>query len=257
MKNLKFWRMVIFLWAVVVIANPSTRAGAQQAGAPKQSAPAATSATVKEQAAGKETDTGEEKATPEQRAFAEKYVQSVQAEDVTKMRTLIPPTTLKCFDGDKQKFLDEWLEKQIRYGIPKDYKIDVSAIPPDTAGPSKMATYPVPRTHVMEFEYTAAANTITISQEIGREGGRWYLIPPCPTAARMAVFMKKEKMRAIAKDRAEHAYAELKEPLKSQLLALIAKHDNRGAMKLCVKSMHVDPTTAQFLLAKLAGDKID
>ena len=253
MRKLKFLRVVVFVSVIVAIALLSMRAGAQQNPAAKGSA--ATSSTSKSPAAADATNSGEEAATPEQRAFAQAYVQSVQAQDVAKMRVLVAPTTLKCFDGEKQKFLDQWLEKQLTYEIPKDYQINVSRIPPDMAKATKAATYPVPRTHVMEFQYTTGANTVTVTQEIGAETGQWYLIPPCPTAARMAQFTKKEQKLAIARERAEHAYGELKEPLKSQLLALIAKNDNRGAMKLCVKSLHVDPATAQALINKLAAER--
>ena len=251
MRKFRFWWSLVFLTMVVAIASMPMRAGAAQAAAPTAGA-----STGKSQAAGA-SDTGEEAVTPEQRAFAEKYAESVQAQDVAKMRALIAPTTLKCFDGAKQKFLDEWIDKQFNYEIPIDYQLSVSRIPPEVAKPTKVATYPVPRTHLMEFQYTRPTNSITVTQEIGTEGGKWYMIPPCPTALRMKQFAKKEELKAIVRDRAEHAYAELKEPVKSQLLALIAKHDNTGAMRLCIKSLHVDAATAQVLLAKLAGDKID
>jgi hypothetical protein len=248
MRKLKFLRVVTFVSLMVAIGLVSVRVGAQQQAA-------AGSSASKSSAAADANDSGEEAVTPGQREFAEAYVQIVEAQDVAKMRTLIPPTTLKCFDGDKQKFLEAWIEKQLTYQIPKDYQISVSRIPPEMSKSTKAATFPVPRTHEMEFEYATETNTVTVSQEIGTETGRWYLIPPCPTAMRMAQFTKKEEKLAIARDRAAHAYAELKEPLKSQLLALIAKNDNRGAMKLCISSLHVDSATAHELIDKLASEK--
>lgn len=253
MRKLKFLRVVVFVSVIVAIALVSMRAGAQQKPAAKGSA--ATSSTSKIPATADATDSGEEAATPEQKAFAEAYVQTVQAQDVAKMRALVAPTTLKCFDGDKQKFLDKWLTRQLSYEVPKDYQVSVSRIAPEMSKPTKEATYPVPRTYEMEFQYATEANTVTITQEIGAEAGRWYLIPPCPTALRMAQFIKKEQVDAIARDRAAHAYAEMTETLKSQLLALIAKDNNTGALKLCMKTLHVDQATAQALIDKLASEK--
>jgi hypothetical protein len=43
--------------------------------------------------------------------------------------------------------------------------------------------------------------------------------------------------------------------VKSQLLALIAKHDNASAWRLCVQSLHVDIMTAQAVVDKLAAEK--
>ena len=253
MRKLKCLRVVGFLSVIVAIELVSMRAGAQQKPAAKGSA--GTSSTSKSQAGADANDSGEEAATPEQKAFAEAYVQSVQAQDVAKMRALVAPTTLKCFDGDKQKFLDKWLTRQLSYEVPKDYQVSVSRIAPEMSKPTKEATYPVPRTYEMEFQYATEANTVTITQEIGAEAGRWYLIPPCPTALRMAQFIKKEQVDAIARDRAAHAYAEMTETLKSQLLALIAKDNNTGALKLCMKTLHVDQLTAQALIDKLASEK--
>ena len=253
MRKLKFLRVVVFVSVIVAIALVSMRAGAQPKPAAKGSA--ATSSTSKIPATADATDSGEEAATPEQKAFAEAYVQTVQAQDVAKMRALVAPTTLKCFDGDKQKFLDKWLTRQLSYEVPKDYQVSVSRIAPEMSKPTKEATYPVPRTYEMEFQYATEANTVTITQEIGAEAGRWYLIPPCPTALRMAQFIKKEQVDAIARDRAAHAYAEMTETLKSQLLALIAKDNNTGALKLCMKTLHVDQLTAQALIDKLASEK--
>jgi hypothetical protein len=62
-------------------------------------------------------------------------------------------------------------------------------------------------------------------------------------------------MRARSRQRAELVYGKLKEPLKSQMLALIAKHDKASAWKLCVQSLHVDFMTAQAVVDKLANEK--
>lgn len=258
---MKFRRTTIVLLALVAIAAPWLTVGAQQPPAAQESpwatrAPA-TPAPGTIQSRVNVIRTSEAKITPAQRAFAEKYIQAVQARDPAKMRALIPPATLKCFDKSKQPFLDEWTQKQFRYQIPKDHRISVSALPPDMSKPSKISTYPVPATHILEFEYSTSDSTVTVNQVIGQEAGNWYATPPCPTEAGMERFAKIQKMHAAGRERAERAYAQIHEPLKSQLLALIAKHDNVSAWKLCIKSLHVDFMTARAVVAKLAGDNSD
>jgi hypothetical protein len=234
----------IFLVAFAIVA---ARALAQQVAAP--SAAASSAPGQAESAADVST------VTAEQRAFAEKFVQAVEAQDVAKMRALIPPTTLKCFGGGKGKLLDRWIDDQFEYQIPKEHQINVSPIPPDMLAPSKMATYPIQRTHIMEFQYASGGGSATVTQEIGQEAGQWYAIPPCPTAARMKQFTMNERKHAIARNRAEHAYAEMKEPLKSQVITLINEHKRSAAAKLCIDKLHVDAPTAVALVEKLAGDK--
>lgn len=238
-RRLKFGRIIVALIAAVAIAGVSTGSGAQE------------SADIAAYASGGPV-------TPEQRAFGEKFIQAVQAQDSAKMRALIPPKTLKCFDDkDKQKILDDWIAEQFDYQIPNVHQISVSPIPRDMVKPSKMESYPVPRTHLMEFQYAEGVSVITVSQEIGKVGGNWYAIPPCPTAARMAMLAKREKEKAERRAQAERTYAELQPPLKSQLRALIAKRDKARARKLCMDTLHVDYRTAYAVVAKIAAEKSD
>lgn len=240
---------------LVAIAALWMRAGAQQPPAAQESpwatrAPSA-SGTTQAQVLHREATI-----TPAQRAFAKKYVEALQAEDDAKMRALIAPDTLKCFDQSRDAFLDAWVQKQFRNRIPADNRVSVIALPLDMYKTSKMATYPVRPTHLMAFEHkTADGSTITVNQVVGQQAGVWYLTVPCPTAAGLDRFAKIQKLRARSRERAELAYAKLKEPVKSQMLALIAKHDNASAWKLCIQTLHVDFMTAQAVVDKLANEK--
>jgi len=255
---LKFRRTTIALLPLVAIAAFWIRAGAQQPPAAQESPwatrpPAASATGAMSQVNVLHPET---KITPAQRTFAKKYVEAVDAEDSAKMRALIPNDTLKCFDKSREPFLDAWIQKQFRHQIAADNQLSVMALPPDMYKPSKMATFPMRATHLMAFESkTADGSTITINQAVGQEAGVWYLTVPCPTAAGLERFAKIQKLRAVSRERAELAYPKLKEPVKSQMLAMIAKHDNASAWKLCVQSLHVDFMTAQAVVDKLAAEK--
>ncbi len=130
-------------------------------------------------------------------------------------------------------------------------------LPTAQSQPTRISTYPVPGTHLLGFEYSSGDSTITVNQVIGEDGGNWYLIPPCPTELGMQRFAKIQQRRAAFAARAERLSKKINEPLKSQILALIAKRDNAGAWKLCVNSLHVDFLTAQAIVSNLAGQKSD
>jgi hypothetical protein len=246
------------LLVLVAIAAVSIRAHAQQPPAAQESpwatrAPSASaSGTFQSHLPVLHTEAN---ITPQQRAFAKKFVEALQSDDDAKVRALIAPDTLKCFDQSKEPFLDAWIRKQFRNEIPTNHQLSVIALPPEVYKPSQMATYPVRGTHLMAFEYKTDGNTYTINQVVGEQAGAWYLTPPCPTAAGLERFAKIQQFRAMSRGRAEAVYTKLKEPLKSQLLALIAKHDNASAWKLCAESLHVDFMTAQLVVDKLASEK--
>jgi hypothetical protein len=255
---LKFRRTTIALLPLLAIAASWISASAQHPPAAQESpwatrppAASATGATSQVKVLHPETTT-----TPAQRAFAKKYVDAVDAQDNAKMRALIPNDSLKCFDQSRQAFLDAWIEKQFRYQIPANNQLTVIELPPENYRPSKMATFPMRATHLMAFESKMDdGSTITINQAVGQEAGVWYLAAPCPTAAGLERFAKIQKLRSASRERADLAYTKLKEPVKSQLLALIAKHDNASAWRLCVQSLHVDIMTAQAVVDKLAAEK--
>jgi len=123
---------------------------------------------------------------------------------------------------------------------------------------TKYVTYPVPATHLLGMSFaTEDGGTATVNQMIGQENGRWYETQPCPTELGMQQFAQKQQMRTRDRQRAKAEMARVTEPLKSQLLAYIAKRDNADAMTLCMRSLHVDMRTAHGIVAILAGDEPD
>ena len=57
-----------------------------------------------------------------------------------------------------------------------------------------------------------------------------------------------------SRSRPKAAVTKVKDPLKSQLLALIGKHDSVSAWKLCMSTQHWDFPTCRGVVAILAGD---
>jgi len=254
-ENLKFRRTTIALLPLLAIAALSLRTAAQQPPAAQESpwATRAPSASGTTQAPVIPRDAT---VTPAQRAFAKKYVAALAADDDAKIRALIAPDTLKCFDQSRQAYLDAWIQKQFRYPIPADSKLSVLPLPPDMYKPSKMATFPVRATHLMSFESKTADGSVrTVNQVVGEQAGVWYLTVPCPTAAGLTRFATIQKMRDRGRERAELVYGKLAEPVKSQMLAMIAKHDNAGAWKLCIQALHVDFMTARAVVEKLENEQ--
>lgn len=256
---MKFRTITIALAPLVAIAALWIRVGAQEPPAAQES-PWATRAPATTGSVSGQSQVSvlhpEAAITPAQRAFAKKYVEALNAEDDAKMRALIAPVTLKCFDKSKEPVLDAWIQKQFRNEIPADNRLSVIALPPDMYKSTSMATYPMRGTHLMTFEHKSAdGNAFTVNQVVGEQAGTWYLVVPCPTAAGLNRFAKIQALRARSRERAELAYPKLKEPVKSQMLALIAKHDRAGAWKLCIQTLHVDFMTAQAVVDKLANEK--
>ncbi|MGB8414011.1 MAG: hypothetical protein WCE23_14410 [Candidatus Binatus sp.] len=250
---------IFAMLALAAAAALATPAAAQQSAAPQQSpwamhAPAAAPHGTATRSA---QDVAAEKGTPQQRELARKMVYAMYAKDFAALKQLIAPSTMKCI-GQNQNFLDDRIRKQFALPISKNYQVTVTEKPANVMLPDKFATYPMPATHYLGIAFgTEDSGTITVNEWIGQENGHWYEAQPCPTELGMQRFAKLQRMRAQGRERAKEYMARVQEPLKSQLLALIAKRDNADAWTLCVKSLHVDFQTAHEIVAILAGDEAD
>jgi len=198
-----------------------------------------------------------EKGTPQQQELARKMVDAMYAKDSTAIKRLFAPSTLKCI-GKNEDYLDDRIRKQFALPISKNYHLTVTKLAANVRMPNKFSTYPMPPTDLMGIEFaTQDGGTATVNETIGQEDGKWYEAQPCPTELGMQRFDKQQQMRAAGRKQTKEAMARVQEPLKSQLLAFVAKRDNADAWKLCMKSLHVDFKTARGIVAMLAGDEAD
>ena len=194
-----------------------------------------------------------ERGTPDQQAFARKVVDAMSSKDFGAMKQLFAPSTLKCI-GKHDDFLQERITRQLSLPISKKYKLTITKLPPNVMNASKYSTYPMRATYLMGMDFSDGDNHDTVNLPIGQEGGKWYQAQPCPTDAGMVRFAKLQQMKAQAHERAKVAVAQLKDPVKSQLLAFVGQHDSMSAWKLCMSSLHHDFPTCRGMVAILAGD---
>ena len=195
-----------------------------------------------------------EKGTPDQQAFARKVADAMDSKDFAAMKQLIAPSTLKCI-GKNEDFLQDRIKRLFALPINRKFKLTVTTLPTNIMNPTKYATYPMKPTHLMSMEFnTPDGNHDTVNLPIGQEAGQWYESQPCPTADGMVRFAKLQKYKELGHEHAKTAVAQLKDPTKSQLLALIGKHDSVDAWKLCMSDLHYDFPTCRGVVAILAGD---
>jgi hypothetical protein len=257
---LKAWRTTFALLAIgAALAAPAAatesaipQESPRPAAAVPQGAPTSSAAQVKS-----------EKATPQQQALARKVVDAMYNNDYAAMEKLFAPSTLKCI-GKNRDFLHDRIRREFDLPISKDYRLTVTRLPPNVMSQNPQlndhsyATYPMPPTHLMGLEFsTESGATATVNKPIGQERGQWYEVQPCPTQLGMQRFAKLEHSREAGLAKAKAAMPRVQDPLKSQLLALIAKRDTADAWKLCMSSMHVDFSTAHGIVAILAGEESD
>jgi hypothetical protein len=261
LKSLRITSALLLMTAALAAPAYSQESAQPQSAKPQESpwamrAPAAAphgapTLSAKQLAAKKEA----EKGTPEQQALARKVAEAMSSKDYAAMEQLVAPSTLKCI-GKNKDFLQDRIKRQFALPISRKFKLTVTKLPPNLMNKSQYATYPVPPTHLMGMEFdTPDGNHDTVNLPIGQEDGNWYEAQPCPTDAGMVRFAKLQNMRAKGRERAKTAVTQVKDPVKSQLLALISKHDTISAWKLCMSSLHYDFQTCKGVVSILAGEE--
>ncbi len=193
------------------------------------------------------------KLTAAQREFAAAFVNAANAKDVDALHKLVAPEVVACFDKETTPFLQRWLEKQARITISTDYQASFSQY---TGGlqTSPLLRYPAAPTNTMEISFgMGGGQSATLTRQVRREKGKYYLVGPCLTAQGVDKFRADEKKRADRIEKARTIYSKLEDPLLTQLRTLMKQNKGREAIRLCSKALKIDPLTARDVLMILAG----
>src|SRR5258708_5584452 len=140
-------------------------------------------------AAGGKSDAGEEPShaqretteppSAEQKEFADNLVAALNSKDTARLKALIAPQTLACFDQSRQSYLDGWFRRQFRVPIGKDHQVTVAELPPDFSAKATRVKFPLAPTHALVISYDSAGGRRTYRRLIGQQDNHWRLILGC------------------------------------------------------------------------------
>jgi hypothetical protein len=190
-----------------------------------------------------------------QKEFADSLVAALNSKDAARLKALIAPEALTCFDQSRQPYLDGWFRRQFTVPIGKDHQVTVAKLPPDFSKKATRAKFPIEPTHALIVSYDSAGARKTYRRLIAKQDNQWRLILGCPTDATMVNFNKSEQIKAKVAERADKLMPQVKEPLAAQVRALVAKGDRMGASKLCAEELHTDLLTAREVVARVSGEE--
>src|SRR6266403_4037443 len=140
---------------------------------------------VDKRAAGAKSDAAEfsyhpgetpEPASAAQKELADSLVAALQSKDTSRLRALIAPQSLSCFDKGRQPYLDDWFRRQFKVPIGKDYQVTVAKLPPDMYEKSTRVKFPLVPTHTLMISHDGAGGRRIYRRLIGQQDNRWRLI---------------------------------------------------------------------------------
>jgi hypothetical protein len=153
--------------------------------------------------------------------FAARYVKAVDNKDKEALRKLIAPKVLACYDARTKPYLDNWLARQMQDQISKPYQVTIEKRGPADLPKSALFTLPVPPTHQINIITRIDGEEMAVGRPIAYQDGQWYEAAPCPTDLGMEHFARRRATVQKKAARIDQLYANLKDPLKSELKTMI------------------------------------
>lgn len=189
-------------------------------------------------------------APPDVQAFAAQYVAAFNAKDMARLESLYIPQSRACITPANHDVYDESLRMQMRDSIPPNYLLSFMAVNEgNVKALASLATFPVQpeRELHIDYQYPETNDGGQIDIWLVRQNGRWMADFPCMTAQAIKDF------RDSAADR-EHYKAiasAIKEPLRSQLLAMLRAHQSGEAATRYQQVKGGDMRTAMLVISAL------
>ena len=184
---------------------------------------------------------------PDVKAFAAQYVAAFNAKDKVRLEALYLPESRACITPANHDVYDAIQSMDMRDRIPPDYQLTFTAVNENNLkAAATLATYAVKpeRELHIDYQYPGTNDGGQSFLALVRRNGRWMADFPCMTPQAIQDF------RDSAADREHYRTlaAAIKEPLRSQLLAMVRAHQDGEAATRYQQVAGGDMNTAMLVI---------
>jgi hypothetical protein len=189
--------------------------------------------------------------------LAQSYIAALQAKDPAKIEALLHPAVRACENAATKEYFD-FLRSHAFDNVPgAEYKVNVSPIAKDSllfVPPKEQFPYPVPPIYQFQIDWNRnpdGSDIASVVRAMAPSHGSWFVVYPCPNAAGIKEFRERMAKGWEQKEHAKALAADLKEPLKGQLLDLLKQRKRIDAVKAYREATGADLTTASLVMDAL------
>jgi outer membrane murein-binding lipoprotein Lpp len=190
--------------------------------------------------------------------LARAWVSAVQSKDAARVQKLLHPRLLACRNDSNGAYFDNIVSNEMRDVPSGDYNITalmLQGAPPSTGLPQGLFSYPVSPTAQIKIEWTSSQySSTTLIRNVAPEGGRWYLIYPCPNAAGMRYFNEEMARERVRRERAKKLAVAIKPDERAELVDLLNHGRKIDAVKKYQAATGADLTTAVEVINRLQAE---
>lgn len=187
---------------------------------------------------------------PDIKAFAAQYVAAFNSKDQTRLLSLNLPQSRACITPQNKDVYNPALFMQMRDTVPSNYML--SLMPVNESNLKALAAeeyFPVKpeRELHIDYQYPETNDGGQLIIWLVRQNGRWIGDFPCMTAQGI----KHYRDNAAAREHYKTLAAAIKDPLRSQLLAMLRKHETGEAEERYQKATGSDIRTSMLVINAL------
>lgn len=168
-----------------------------------------------------------------QKLFSEKYIQSVNSDDLNKLKSLIHPKCLAYITEENKDYFDEFFSRRLGYDIPKDYESFVRPYDPKEKEPfADIFIDVVTPTYYIQISYNPDQYTQnSILMSVIKQDDQYFEVIPCPTSEGIKKFREAKIEKQKREKRVKALLSELKDPLLSEIKDLLNQGKKIQAIK--------------------------
>jgi hypothetical protein len=182
------------------------------------------------------------------RSFAADYVAAVNAKDSAKLWSFLTPETRSCVNPTNKDVYDALFNIQFDDTIPSNYILTLSPVSEATVKAFAESQYfPIAPEHELQIDYQVGDDAGGLVLWLVHEKGRLYADQPCATEE----FIVRYRDQAAARAHIKELAAEIQDPLRAELLALLAQHNRSAAITRYKSATSSDMRTAMLVIAAL------
>jgi hypothetical protein len=187
---------------------------------------------------------------PDVKAFAAQYVAAYNSRVEARLLSLNLPESRACITSANKDVYDQIARGMMRESVPPDYV--VSLMPVNEGNLKALASQayflvkPQRELHI-DYQYPDTNDGGQLVLWLVHQGGRWMGDFPCMTEASLKDF----RDSAAAREHYRTVAAAVKGPLRSELLAMLRKHQSGEAAERYQKATGSDMRTAMLVVNAL------
>jgi hypothetical protein len=165
------------------------------------------------------------------RELVVEYLAARNAKDLPRLKSLLHPKSLECITAENKDFYDDRITLLLNEDrVPTNYELKITPIRgTDELPQNRYFEFPVRPSHQIEIKYSLGEDNGMIVLAVVHESGRWYEVDSCATRETLKNYREGEAARRAQAEKVKALVTAIKEPLRSELRALIREQKYQTA----------------------------